>query len=201
MEESEVKVVLLGQSAVGKTCIVNHLLTGKFDDSVSPTLGASYASKTLDINNQKVSLQIWDTAGQERFRVLAPMYYRGAQAAILVYSIIDDASFQEVDYWASSLKENAGSGVELFLVGNKCDLESERVIKEDQGKDKAESIGAQFFETSALTGASISDLFTTLAKKCIENNPSTESGTSGKENANTVDVTKKSSRKSGKGCC
>ena len=138
MEESEVKVVLLGQSAVGKTCIVNHLLTGKFDDSVSPTLGASYASKTLDVNGQKVSLQIWDTAGQERFRVLAPMYYRGAQAAILVYSIIEEASFQQIDYWSSSLKENAGSSVELFLVGNKCDLESERVIKEEHVKYKAD---------------------------------------------------------------
>lgn len=201
MEESEVKVVLLGQSSVGKTCIVNHLLTGKFDDSVSPTLGASYASKTLDVNGQKVSLQIWDTAGQERFRVLAPMYYRGAQAAILVYSIVDEQSFQQIDYWASSLKENAGSSVELFLVGNKCDLESERVIKEEQGKDKADSINAQLFETSALTGAEINDLFTTLAKKCTENNQVNESQNDSKNNANTVDVTKKSSRKSGKGCC
>ena len=201
MEESEVKVVLLGQSAVGKTCIVNNLLTGKFDDSVSPTLGASYASKTLDINEQKVSLQIWDTAGQERFRVLAPMYYRGAQAAIIVYSIIDETSFQEIDYWASNLKENAGSSVDLFLVGNKCDLENERVIKEDQGRDKAESIGAQFLETSAFTGSGIIDLFTTLAKKCIENNSSTDVGTSGKDSSNTIDVSKKSSSKSGKGCC
>ena len=133
--------------------------------------------------------------------MLAPIYYRFAKAAILVYYIIEEASFQQIDYWSSSLKENAGSSVELFLVGNKCDLESERVIKEEQGKDKADSIGAQFFETSALTGAGISDLFTTLAKKCTESNPATESGAAGKDNTNTVDVTKKSSNKSGKGCC
>lgn len=169
MDESEVKVVLLGQSAVGKTCIVSYLINGKFDETASPTLGASYASKTIDVDGKKVSLQIWDTAGQERFRVLAPMYYRGAQAAILCYSIIDEATFTEIDYWASNLKENAGPDVELFLVGNKCDLEKDRAVSEDKGNAKASSIGAQFFETSALTGSGIEDLFTTLSKKCLEN--------------------------------
>ncbi|OHT13786.1 small GTP-binding protein [Tritrichomonas foetus] len=206
MEESEVKVVLLGQSAVGKTCIVSHLISGKFDDSASPTLGASYASKTLDIDNTKVSLQIWDTAGQERFRVLAPMYYRGAQAAILVYSIIDEATFTEIDYWSNSLKENAGNNVALFLVGNKCDLEKERAISEDSGQAKATSIGAQFFETSAMTGSGIEDLFLTLAKKCLESTSSLSNGAQGSGTTSetskpqTVDVSKKSA-KSKKECC
>ena len=168
MEENEVKVVLLGQSAVGKTCLVSFFIHGKFDESALPTLGASYASKTIDIDGKKVSLQIWDTAGQERFRVLAPMYYQGANAAILCYSIIDESTFTEIDYWSGNLKDNAGQDVELFLVGNKCDLENDRIISEEQGNAKASSIGAQFFETSALTGSGIEDLFTTISKKCLE---------------------------------
>lgn len=200
MEESEVKVVLLGQSAVGKTCIVSYLIQGHADETASPTLGASYASKTLEINGQKVSLQIWDTAGQERFRVLAPMYYRGAQAAILVYSIIDESTFSEIDYWASSLKENAGNSVTLYLVGNKSDLEADRAVPEEQGRSKAEKIGAQFFETSAMNGSGIDDLFTTLAKKCVEATQSNTSASDKSKNSGTVDVSKNSSKK-GKGCC
>ena len=194
MEECELKVVLLGQSAVGKTCIVGSLVSGRFDENFSPTLGASYASKVLDINGKQVSLQIWDTAGQERFRVLAPMYYRGAQAAILVYSIIDDSSFGEIDYWSNSLNENAGSSVKLFLVGNKSDLDSQRVITFEQGENKANSIGAHFFETSAKTGDGINDLFTVISKVCLEAN---EPGPS--PNA-TVDVTKAPSGSQKKDC-
>ncbi|KAH0789637.1 small GTP-binding protein [Histomonas meleagridis] len=192
MDENEVKVVLLGQSAVGKTCIVSYLINGKYDDSASPTLGASYASKTLDVDGKKVSLQIWDTAGQERFRVLAPMYYRGAQAAILCYSIIDESTFTEIDYWSSNLKENAGPDVELFLVGNKCDLEKDRIISEEQGNAKASSIGAQFFETSALTGSGIEDLFTTISKKCLENmnEPNGGASTGDDDKPKTADLAK-----------
>ena len=204
MEENEVKVVLLGQSAVGKTCIVSYLINGKYDDSASPTLGASYASKTIDVDGKKVSLQIWDTAGQERFRVLAPMYYRGAQAAILCYSIIDESTFTEIDYWSSNLKENAGPEVELFLVGNKCDLEKDRIVSEEQGNAKASSIGAQFFETSALTGSGIEDLFTTISKKCLENMNETNGGggsTGDDDKPKTADLAKTEAPKKKKFKC
>ncbi|OHT10939.1 Ras-related protein Rab-5A [Tritrichomonas foetus] len=168
MEESEIKIVLLGKSDVGKTCIVGYFIRGRFMESASPTLGASYAAKTLDIDNSKVALQIWDTAGQERFRVLAPMYYRGSQAAILVFSITDEETFREIDYWSSSLKENTGPNVLVFLVGNKSDLENQRKVSEEEALKKAEEIGACYFETSALTGSGIEDLFLVVAKKCLE---------------------------------
>ena len=171
MEENEVKVVLLGQSSVGKTCIVGRLISGRFDEAAAPTLGAAYASKTLEISGTTIALQIWDTAGQERFRVLAPMYYRGAHAAILVYSITDDASFTEIDYWVNSVKENAGADVALFLVGNKVDLETNRQVSEAAGAAKAKDVGASFMETSAMTGSGIDDLFRTVAKMYLEQKP------------------------------
>ena len=166
MSESDIKIVLLGQSGVGKTCLVGQFVMGKFDPAFSPTLGASYATKTMEVDSETISLQIWDTAGQERFRVLAPMYYHGAQAAIIVYSVADAPTFQEVDFWVQSLKDNI-KGIELFLVANKIDLE-ERSVSENEGKEKADAIEATYFETSAKLGYGINDLFLTLCKKVKE---------------------------------
>ena len=195
MEDCELKIVLLGQSSVGKTCIVGYLVAQKFDENFSPTLGASYATKTMEVDGKQVALQIWDTAGQERFRVLTPMYYRGAQAAILVYSIIDEDSFNAIDYWSNSLNENVGSSIKLFLVGNKSDLEESRVISEEKGQEKADSIGAKFFETSAKLGSGINDLFFTIAKTCLETtNPATTTPTT------SVDVSASNSSSKNKDC-
>lgn len=199
MDDTEVKVVVLGQTDVGKTCIVSYLINGKFDNSVSPTLGASFASKTIKVNDQNVVLQIWDTAGQERFRVLTPMYYRGAHAALVVYSITDDSSFQEVDYWFRSIKKNNGSTASLYLIGNKSDLESDRSVTEDQGREKAKKYKAEFFETSALTGDGVEELFMTLAKRYLEGMQVDR-----EENRNadqkTVDVKNDANQKKSK-CC
>lgn len=187
MEENEVKIVLLGQSAVGKTCIVGRLISGKFDASASPTLGGSFASKNLNVSGTTVALQIWDTAGQERFRVLAPMYYRGAHAAVIVYSIVDSNTFEEVDYWANSLRENAGQDVTIFLVANKIDLEASRVVSEAAGAAKAKEIGGHFLETSALTGSGIDDLFVTIAKMYLERKPASAADGSGGKTTVKVD--------------
>ncbi|OHS96396.1 small GTP-binding protein [Tritrichomonas foetus] len=200
-EEQEIKIVLLGQTSVGKTCIVNYFINGQYDSSVAPTLGASYASKTFKVGDVQVSMQIWDTAGQERFRVLAPMYYRGAQVAIIVYSIVDESSFTEIDYWTNSLKENTEGNVTIFLVGNKADLQEIRMILEESGQNKAESLKAMFFETSAVTGNGIDDLFMVCAKKCLEiRNKMQESADSPsvRRNPPTVNVDAPSKKKA---CC
>ncbi|OHT11586.1 Ras-like GTP-binding protein RYL1 [Tritrichomonas foetus] len=167
-DEDEIKIVLLGQTSVGKTCIVNYFIVRRFDDSVSPTLGASFASKTFDIGDDQITLQIWDTAGQERFKVLAPMYYRGSHAALLVYSITDQSSFSEIDYWINNLRENTDGNVQIFLIGNKTDLNEQRAIKEEEGQEKATLLGATFIETSAVNGNGIDELFIMVAKKCFE---------------------------------
>lgn len=204
-DENEFKLVLLGQSSVGKTCIVNYFILGQFDQSATPTLGATYASSQIDVNGKPISLQIWDTAGQERYKVLAPMYYRGSHAAILVYSISDPQSFySEIDYWVNSLKEKTDGNVQLFLVGNKIDLrdnpdDSEVAqITEEEGQEKANSLGATFMETSAAKGIGIEELFNTVAKKCLENASKKNHEVKSKGD---VDVENTNAEKKSSNCC
>ena len=168
MEDIQVKVIIIGPTSVGKTCILVNCLYGLFDDTVQPTLGATYQSKLIEVNHKNVGLQIWDTAGAEQFRSLAPMYYRGAQAAIIVFAINDLDSFEDVSFWADSLRKNAGKDIKILLIGNKIDLEKERVVSFDAANAMAKSIGASYYETSAATGENIKEVFYTIAKSFAE---------------------------------
>jgi small GTP-binding protein len=163
----EVKVVIVGATSVGKTCIVKRAATGNFDSSVTPTLGASYTSKLVTVGDSLTRLLIWDTAGQERYRGITPMYYRNAIGAIIVYSMVEPQSFNDVERWADSLEESA-PGVVKFLVANKCDLDARRQVSAEQGQQKGAAIGATFSEVSAKTGFGIDELFMTIGAACIE---------------------------------
>lgn len=154
----EIKLVLVGNTNVGKTCLCKYAVTGCYDDSVSPTLGASYLSKTMSAHGREVKIQIWDTAGQEKYRGMTPMYYRGAQIALVVFSLVDYASFEAIDTWLTSLNEHGEPDVSFIVIGTKKDLESSRAISRKQGEDKALSIGAPYFETSAITGEGIAEI-------------------------------------------
>jgi small GTP-binding protein len=196
----EHKVVLIGATSVGKTCIVKRGTTGVFDSSTMPTLGASYTSKLVNVGDAVTRLLIWDTAGQERYRGITPMYYRNAVAAIIVYSIADRESFAQVEVWLKSLEENIPAGVLLFLVGNKADLEENREVTIDQGQEKANAIHATFSEVSAKVGDGIDELFVTVASTCFEHKQA-----KGKEaaanQAETVDVGLAGRKNEEKGCC
>jgi Ras-related protein Rab-5C len=167
-EQREMKLVLVGNTCVGKTCVAKVATTGTFSEDSTPTLGASYVSKLVRLDDVEVRLQIWDTAGQERYRGMTPMYFRGAHSAILAYSIIDEDSFKSIDSWVTSLRENADATVQLFLVGNKVDLEEQRVVSTQAGETKAGQLSATFFEVSAKTGDRVEDLFIAIAKKYLE---------------------------------
>jgi len=164
----ELKLVLVGQTSVGKTCIVKKTTTGSFSEDSVPTLGASYVSKLVTIGSVDVRLQIWDTAGQEKYRGMTPMYYRGAQVALLVYCINDKSSFEGIDGWLTSLRDNADPDIILFLVGNKCDLELSRAVTTEEGQNKADLINAHFHEVSAKSGQGIEDLFAEIPKLFLE---------------------------------
>ena len=193
-DEKQLKLVLVGQSSVGKTCIVKKATIGVFADDIAPTLGASFVSKTIEIDKSNVTLQIWDTAGQERYRGMTPMYYRGAHVALLVYSIIDESSFSALDSWVSSIKEEADPSIILYFAGNKCDVESQREVSYESGLEKANHYGAQFFEVSAKTGYGIEDLFTAIAKSYIDQKASVEF-----PNENELNLNQETKRK--KKCC
>jgi small GTP-binding protein len=161
------KVVLVGEMSVGKTCIVDCFCRGSIDPEAASTLGATSNTQRIKCDGQDVPLLIWDTAGQEQFRTLTPMYYRGARAVIIVYSIASDVSFRKVDFWVDSVRNHLHESAQIVIVGNKNDLADERQVEFMEGQQMADRHGAMFFETSAVTGAQISELFGSLARAII----------------------------------
>ena len=169
----DVKLVILGATDVGKTSLTMRYCHGSFNHPTSATIGASYLQKRIVLDNPqgggqtRMTLQIWDTAGQERFRSMAPMYYRNAKAAILVFDIAKGSeSFEKAKEWLDDLKPHVGPDVVLSIVGNKCDVASEFEFATAQ--EYAESIGARAFETSALSGQGVDAVFNDTAKRLLE---------------------------------
>ena len=169
MKSNDYKVVILGASGVGKTCLGLRFVKDQFVSYTASTIGASFLVKEMMCNNQKMTMQIWDTAGQERFRSMAPLYYRGAVAAILVFSITDEASFEKLKEWVRELKVNhpADEPMVLAIACNKCDLAEQRVIGWETAAQYAESIGALIYETSAKSNTGVNALFTDVARKLV----------------------------------
>lgn len=192
----EAKVVLLGTTMVGKTSIVTRVTSGEFDPSIKPTIGACYASKSFDVGDRTVKLQIWDTAGQERFKTLVPMYYRGAKVAIIVFSVTDQASLAEIEFWANGVKAGASPPPILVIVANKIDLAEERVVTEAQGREVAQKWNAEYFEVSATTGANLDTMINRVAEVAL--------GQVKDDKMETTVVTikrEKNGKKGAKGCC
>ena len=176
---TEIKCVFLGDSGVGKTCILNYFINGGATRDTTPTIGAAYVSKSIFVNNKSCDLMIWDTAGQEMYRGLAPMYYRNAKVAFLIFDVTSPKSLEAVSYWADELQVNAGDDIVLVVCGNKADMESERKILMEKAQEVATNLNAKYVETSAVTGAGIDRLFQiatmeALTRKASVNQPGQE---------------------------
>mgnify|MGYP001222345660 CR=1 FL=1 len=156
------KLVLLGDSAVGKSSLVLRFVRGQFFEYQESTIGAAFLTQTVALNDTTVKFEIWDTAGQERYHSLAPMYYRGAAAAILVYDMTKKSSFEKLQKWVDELKERGPEGIVLCVAANKCDLEEGREVEVAEGAEFAQKSGADFFETSAKNDENVGRIFTTL---------------------------------------
>ena len=191
------RVVMIGNTEVGKTSIMNRLILGTFNSGEGATVGANYQLYIQEVNQHKIEIQIWDTAGQERYRGMTPMYFRGAHAAIIMYSLTDSDSFASIDTWVGSLRDNADPNIIMFLVGNKQDLAAEaRVVTTASGEAKAAEIKAEFAEVSAKTGYGVDDLFMNITRKYVEQTPDIEP-----VEDQTVDLRKAKQKKDGKKCC
>ncbi|XP_073010042.1 ras-related protein RHN1-like isoform X3 [Typha latifolia] len=167
----------------GKTSIVLRFVKGQYFDCQESTIGAAFFSQILSLNEATIKFDIWDTAGQERYHSLAPMYYRGAAAAIVVYDISSSDSFTRAQKWVQELQRQGNPYLVMALVGNKVDLETKRKVEAEKGMQYAEENGLFFIETSAKTAENINELFYEIAKRVIKARPSRQTGVNLHNNA------------------
>lgn len=161
----EVKVCIIGESDVGKTSLSMRYCQGEFSENSTPTIGASFLQHRVEKDGMDISLQIWDTAGQERFRSMAPMYYRGAKAAILVFDVTNEESFRRSMSWLRDLKAHADPDVVVCIAGNKFDKGPTFDLKTVE--EYSNSVDASFLRTSAMTGENVDTLFDILTTKIV----------------------------------
>ncbi|KAL3051075.1 ras-related protein Rab-26 [Gymnodraco acuticeps] len=160
------KVMLVGDSGVGKTCLLVRFKDGAFlAGSFISTVGIDFRNKVMNIDAVKVKLQIWDTAGQERFRSVTHAYYRDANALLLLYDVTNKASFDNIRAWLTEIHEYAQQDVVIMLLGNKVDSSHDRMVKREEGEKLAKEFGVPFMETSARSGLNVELAFTAVAKE------------------------------------
>lgn len=172
-EEGSVKVVLIGETGVGKTCIISRYINNIFEDNVK-TNCASFSSKTLtfpEYKNKTIKFEIWDTAGQEKYRALNKVFYKDAAICILVYDVTNKDSFNALkDYYCKQIRDICSKDIIVGIAGNKCDLLENEVISEEEGRNFAKEMNAVFERTSASQNIGIEDLFHNLGCKYIDAN-------------------------------
>ena len=191
----KLKVMVLGESMVGKTSLITRYTNEKFGGRYLCTVGIDFQKKKLLISNKKIVLQIWDTAGQERFRNVTKNYFHASQGFVLAYDINNKDSFEKMQYWVEEIQSNADEKIKCILVGTKCDLDS-REVQFDEGDELAEKFGFKFFETSAKDNINIKETFEALVKDILTNYQG--------DNRSSIKLCKKDAKKKKdkeKNCC
>ncbi|KAJ7961649.1 Ras-related protein like [Quillaja saponaria] len=168
-EEYLFKIVIIGDSAVGKSNLLSRFARNEFDSNSKATIGVEFQTQVLEIDGKEVKAQIWDTAGQERFRAVTSAYYRGAVGALIVYDISRRSTFDSVKRWLDELTTHCDSTLARMLVGNKCDLENIREVSIEEGKSLAEEEGLFFMETSALDSTNVQTAFEIVIREIYTN--------------------------------
>ena len=162
------KIIIIGDSNVGKSNILSRYTKDQFQGNSKATVGVELGTKFVKVEGVGAKLQIWDTAGQERYRSLTSSYYKGCHGCFIVYDITNEASFESISTWYEQAVKEAGKDISIILVGNKCDLENERKVSKEQGEEKAKTMNASFFETSALSKVNIDDIFNEIVNNIFQ---------------------------------
>ncbi|GLJ40779.1 hypothetical protein SUGI_0843320 [Cryptomeria japonica] len=160
-----IKLLLIGDSGVGKSCLLLRFSDDSFTTSFITTIGIDFKIRTVELDGKRIKLQIWDTAGQERFRTITTAYYRGAMGIILVYDVTDESSFNNIRNWIRNIEQHASENVNKILVGNKADMDdSKRAVPTAWGQSLADEFGIKFFETSAKTNMNVEEVFFNIGR-------------------------------------
>ena len=164
-EDLKIKLVVIGDSGVGKTNLIKRFITNTFNDKTRSTVGVEFISKTYKINGKIFKIEIWDTAGQERYKSITAVYYKGAKGALVVYDTTSKDSFDNIDKWMGEVKEKTTNDLKLMIIGNKIDLKEDREVTTEQAMEKAKSFGIPLMETSALDATNVKEAFFDLLRE------------------------------------
>ena len=192
-----IKLMLLGDSTVGKTSILKRYSKNQFNPNYISSIGVDFETKYIKVGKKTINLQIWDTAGQERFKVIAKNYYNKSDGFIIVYDITNKKSFDSVSNWVDQIKESATNDNKNIILGNKCDLENERKVSKIEGDNLAKTHKGKFFEVSAQNGKNIDKSFLSIIQNILQDdNLSSSSGRGSKLDKQTL-----STKGQKKKCC
>ena len=193
------RYIIVGDMAVGKSCILLQFTDNKFRVQHELTIGVEFGAKTIELNNKTIKIQIWDTAGQEQFQAITRTYYKGAIGALLVYDITRRDTFTHVTKWLEEVKSNSSKHICVILIGNKKDLEDKRQVTYEEGESFARENGLMFLETSAKTAFNVVEAFNLSAQAILNNIEKT--GVDPTENKNKMKIENKSQEPVKKGGC
>jgi small GTP-binding protein len=201
-EDYKLKVVIVGDSGVGKSNLIKRFTTNEFLANSKATVGVEFLSKSYKINDKIFKIEMWDTAGQERYKSITSAYYKGAKGALVVYDTTSAQSFENVDKWYNEIKEKTGKDIKLILIGNKIDLAEQKVVNTDEALAKAKTWGIPLMETSAKSAVNVKEAFHDLLKEMYlemnKNLQNVENKNLENNNGVQLDVNEKKEKK---GCC
>ena len=196
------QILLIGDSLVGKTCLIQRYANGIFKEDYITTVGLDYYTKQEMINNLNVSVKLWDTAGQERFKALTPSFFRNAEGVVIAYDVTNSESFDNLKFWISSIKTNLFEKnifIPIIIIGNKIVLEDMRDISKDVASAFAKENNFKYFETSAKTGEGVDEAFRDLVNQILANSDKNEEATIERKSVKIEE--KKTEKQKKKGCC